>query len=387
MYSVKINLIGCDEHVVPPAARGILQRWAIVDRDYPSVTAMQNNLFLIEGETRLFIIYVDSAEAVSELKRLNDIHPRSPILAVVDASGDPTLVVKSMRAGALQVVQPPVAPDDLKEALDCIAAKHEGLSTLAKLVAVTCSVGGCGRTTVAINLAYELSCVAKARCILMELSLRKGVLANHLDISPRYTTTDLVTDIRRIDSHILQAALTEVAVNFSVLAGPYETIQTENANLDSTMELVQLTRHLSRWLVLDVPGTYDDLFFRSLSTADQIVLVVDQTVAAIRGVQMVCATLGPRRPLVVINRYNPKSSGLPMDRIQGFLPGCDVCTLAQDRAVGEAMNSGKPLRVYSPRSPVLADIDALIKKLEPAVQADGKNESILGRLGRALSFT
>jgi pilus assembly protein CpaE len=217
--------------------------------------------------------------------------------------------------------------------------------------------------------------------------LRKGVLANHLDISPRYTTTDLVTDIRRIDSHILQAALTEVAENFSVLAGPYETIQTENANLDSTMELVQLTRHLSRWLILDVPGTYDDLFFRSLSTADQIVLVVDQTVAAIRGVQMVCATLGQRRPLVVINRYNPKNSGLPMDRIQGFLPGCDICTLAQDRAVGESMNSGKPLRVYSPRSPVLTDIDALIKKLEPAVQADGKNESILGRLGRALSLT
>jgi pilus assembly protein CpaE len=387
MYSLKINLIGCDEQVMPTAARDTLRRWAIMDADYPNVTAILKNVLMKEGETRLFIVFVDSAGAVADLKRLNAMYPRYPILAVVDGTNDPTLVVKSMRAGALQVISPPVASDDLNEALDCVAAKHEGMAMLAKVVTVTCSVGGCGGTTVAINLAYELSRLVHARCILMELSLRRGVLANHLGISPRYTTTDLVTDMHRMDTFILQAALTEVAENFSVLAGPYKTIQTKTANLEHTMQLVQLTRHLASWLILDVPGSYDDLFFQSLMAADRIVLVADQTVAAIRGVQLVCETLGPRRPLVVINRYNRKNEGLSKERIQGFLPSCDLCTLAKDWAVVESMNSGQPLRLYAPSSPVLADLDALLKMIIPDAEMNGKHESILTRLGRALSFS
>jgi pilus assembly protein CpaE len=390
MYSLKINLIGCDEITVPPAAREILKRWAVIDVDYPTVIAIQKNVFMKEGETRLLVIYISSTGDVAELKRLNDFYPRYPILAVVDATSDPTLVMKCMRAGALQVVHPPVAPDDLQEALNCIAAKHEGLSTLAKLVTVASSLGGCGGTTVAINLAYELSRLVNARCILMELSMRKGVLANHLNISPRYTTTDLVTDIHRVDSQILQGALTEVAENFSVLAGPYQTIQTESVDLESTMQLVNLVRHMAAWLILDVPSTYDDLFFRSLLTSDRIVLVADQTVAAIRGVQMVCDSLGQRHPLVVINRYNPKSTGLSVDRIQEFLPACTICTLANDRAVVDSMNSGKPLRLHTHSSPVLADMDILLQKLDTGVQKNvngGRNGSLLSRLSHAFSLS
>jgi len=389
MYSLKINLIGCDEDTFPPAAREILQRWAVIDVDYPSVTAIQKNVLQKEGETRLLIIYIRSADDLPELKRLNSIYPRYPILVVFDATSDPTLVVKIMRAGAMQVVHPPVSPDDLREALDCIAAKHAGLSTLAKLVTVTGSVGGCGGTTVAFNLAYELACRAQARCILMELSLRRGVLAEKLNISPRYTTTDLMLDIKRVDSYILQGALTEVSENFCVLAGPFESIQTEKADLESTMQLVQLTRHLAAWLVLDVPSTYDDLFFSSLLAADQIVLVADQTVSGIRGLQMVCDSLGQRRPLVVINRYDSQN-GFSIDRIQGFLPRCDISTLANDLAMVTSMNNGQPLRVYSQRSRTLADIDALLQKVKPNVQEAGneeKNGSMLSRLGHALHLT
>jgi pilus assembly protein CpaE len=195
-----------------------------------------------------------------------------------------------------------------------------------------------------------------------------------------------VSDIHRVDGQILQGALTQVAENFNVLAGPYQAIQTEKVDLDGTMQLVELTRHLADWLVLDVPSTYDDLFFRSLTTADQIVLIADATVAGIRGAQMVCSSLEKRHPLVVINRYNPKS-GLTVERIQGFLPGCDIFTLANDPAVVESTNNGQPLRLHSNRSPVLAGIEALIRKLDPDARTIGPNKSIIGRLARALSIS
>jgi pilus assembly protein CpaE len=388
MYGVTVNLIGCNEQIMPAAARAILHRWAVVDVDYPTVTAVQKNVLEKKDETRLLIIHISSTDDVLELKRLNGIFPRYPILAVVDATSDPALVMKSMRAGALQVVHPPVLADDLQEALDCIAAKHEGLRKLAHLVTVTGAVGGCGGTAVAINLSHELARLTKARCVLMELALRKGVLANHLAISPQYTTSGLVKDIRRVDSFILQAALTEVAENFCVLAGPYATIQTENHDLESTMQLIQLTRHLATWVVLDVPSAYDDLFFRTLTAADRIVLVAEQSVAAIRSVQMVCDSLGKRRPIVVFNRYNPKTSGLSVERIQEFLPNCDICTVANDPAVAASMNSGQPLGLYSRRSTVLDDLHSLIRKLGPDTALDeNKKTTIMSRLGHALTHS
>lgn len=388
MYSVKINVVGCDEHILPPAAHALLHRWAVVDADYPNVIAVQKAVLMKEGETRLFVVYVSSVDDVSELKRLNVTYPRYLILALVDAINDPSLVMKCMRAGALQVVHFPVLPEDLQEALDCIAAKHQGLSTVAKLFTVTGATGGCGGTTVAINLAYELARRTKSQCVLMELALHKGVLANILGIAPRYTTSDLITDIRRVDSYVLQGALTEIADDLSVLVGPFETIQTENADPENTMQLVHLTRHLASWVVLDVPSTYDDLFFRCLMAADQNVLVTDQTVAGIRGVQMLCASLGDRHPLVVINNYDPHD-GLTVDRIKGFVKGCEILTIAAHPSVGASMNNGQPLRLHSPRSPVLADIDAVLRNLEPDAtdSSSDKKESMLMRLGHALNLS
>lgn len=388
MFSLRINMIGCDEQIVPAAARKYLQRWAVIDDDFPSVAAIQNSVLMKEGETRLLIMYVSGARDLPELKRLNSTYPRYAILAVLDAGSESSLMMQCMRAGALQVLQAPVRTEDLQEALDCISAKHEGLSTLAKVVAVTGALGGCGGTTVSVNLGYELAQLSQVQCILMELSMRMGKLANYLDITPEYTTPDLVADINRVDSYILQAALTEVSEHLSALVGPYNTIQSERVDLENTMKLILLVRHLSAWLVLDVPCTYDELYFRSLLLADQIVIVADQSVAAIRSVQLICDSLAQRRPIVAINRYNPEMTGLPLERIKEFLPNCDVCKLASDQAVAESTNNGKPVRLQQPNSRFLTDIDALIRKLVLGSPEEKKeSESIFRRLGRVLSLS
>src|SRR5262249_48641137 len=153
-------------------------------------------------------------------------------------------------------------------------------------------------------------------------------------------------DIGRVDSLILQGALTEIDEHFKVLVGPYNTIQSDDLDLKNTFKFVHLVRSLAEWLVLDVPTTYDELFFESMNTADQIVIVAEQTVSAIRGTQIICDSLGSRRPMVVINRYSSKRSSLSIGHIQQFLPNCDVFTLPHDQAVIDSVNAGKTLRMH-----------------------------------------
>jgi pilus assembly protein CpaE len=392
MYNLKIHLIGCDEQVVSAECREILGKWAILDEEFPHPWAMFKSVLNVEGETRLLVVHIRSAEDLPALRRTISTYPKYSILVVLDVHNDPTLVVKCMRAGAAQVVHAPVVVDDLREALECIDGRQGELAKLANVTMVTGAVGGCGTTTVALNLAYELARRDAQRGILMELALRKGMLAYYLNIEPRYTTTSLAADIARIDSFILEGALTSVDDNFGVLVGPYETIETEAIALDSVMRLVQLTRHLAASLVLDVPSTYDEVFFRTLADADRVVLVADQSVAAIRGAQMICHALDQTKPLVIINRYDTKLASLSVDRIQKALPDCELFTLASHPAFMAAANSGQVLRVSEPRCPVLDDFERLLQRLAPSggeapLPEKKSGDSIITRLGRALSLS
>ncbi len=88
------------------------------------------------------------------------------------------------------------------------------------MIAVAGVTGGSGATTVALNLAYEIADRHSLRCVLVDLSLRMGVVASLLNIEPAYTINDLLRDSRRIDTNLAQQALIRVADNFEILAGP-----------------------------------------------------------------------------------------------------------------------------------------------------------------------
>ncbi len=217
----------------------------------------------------------------------------------------------------------------------------------------------------------------------MELSLRMGVLANYLDVRPRFSTSDLLVNLEHVDSYAIRQALTRVADNFSILPGPFDTIEPISVELGGVMRMLEMAKYLSAVAVWDVPCTYDDFYFGYLSAADQIVLVVDQSVSSIRGAQMVSETLGGHRPFIVINRYDRTVEGFSAQRLRGLLKPRELWTIPNDPSVAGAANSGRPLRLHDSRSNALADIDQLVDELAPVdtkTTAPQKSLSILGRL-------
>jgi pilus assembly protein CpaE len=238
-----------------------------------------------------------------------------------------------------------------------------------------------------VNLAYELALAKQMKCILMELSLRMGVLASQLDIQPRYTMSDLLLN-KDVDSGTVNQALTLIEENFWVLPGPYQSIEPGAIKPQEVLRLIDLASRLAEVVVLDVPCTFDDLYFKSLTAADSVVLVTQQKVASIRGAQLVCAAL-PDLPMhVVVNRYDRKLPGLTADNLRTLLKCPELSTIADDRAVSVAGDQGKLLRKQAPRSRALADIVALMESLAPEdhhSEQRAADSSILGRLGRAFS--
>jgi pilus assembly protein CpaE len=390
VYSLNIVLIGGDESVLPHVRREALNHGATIDAEFSDLPSALNELGTNTDKSRLFIVYVDSGDELTQLKRLSSTFVGRPIIALVNPDKDGSMILKAMRAGALQVVILPLRREDFGAALDCIAVQFGLARGRAKTIAVAGATGGCGATTIALNLAYELAYLKQVNCILMELSLRMGVLASQLDVQPRYTTSDLLFDMDNVDSYAVNQALTRIADNFSILPGPYQTIEPGVIQAANVLKLIDFAGHLAEVVVLDVPCTFDELYFKSLSAADKVVLVTQQKVSSIRGAQMVCNALPDLRPALVVNRYDPKLSGFSADRLRSLLKCPELTTVANDTVVGAAADHGRPLRLQGPRSRVLADIGKLVEDLAPKeFEPKRRTEclTILGRLRRALSLT
>src|SRR5262249_18244738 len=138
-------------------------------------------------------------------------------------------------------------------------------------VIAVCGInGGCGATAVAINLAYELAGSGPGRCVLAELTPQMGAFATYLDVRPPFTTRGLRRDVATQGLYAVQKALTRVADNLDVLAGPHEVIAPAEVDPRAVLQLVECTRRLAGRVILDVPCTFDPLVFHTLAAADQL---------------------------------------------------------------------------------------------------------------------
>jgi pilus assembly protein CpaE len=312
----------------------------------------------------------------------------------VDEGADATVLLAAMRAGSSQVVPMPLDGQDFQEALDCVGV-HFGRSPRAsRLVAVSGVTGGCGATTLAINLAHEMAQVHGRQTILTELSLQIGMLVTYLDIQPKYTLDDLLTYQPELDVHLVDRALTPLRDKLSILPGPKRPATQTKGSLSRIAQVLDFLRHLADVVVLDVPCTLDDSYFDLLAAVDHVVLVGEQRIPAVRNVQLVLESLGRSeaggKRYFAVNRYDHSLEGFTARDLEKLLGTSRVVTMANDPArVTQALNRGQALREAAPNSPVLADVRALARALfdlneasSPA--AGGRN--VFGRLFQAIGL-
>ena len=420
MYPFKVVLVGCSEPLIKILNPELVAQDAQIEVGFPNVEAAieglkikrtaattatasdlktnstgatkQPNLSQLESpaiETFLFLVYLASPPDFSLLRRLSGAFVGHPIIAIFADDQQPMLPIAAMRAGASQVVLTPLQREDFRSALNCIALQNGYGKSGGKTIAIAGVTGGCGATTIAINLAYELAHLRRKRTILAELSFQVGKLPVYLDVEPKVTNHDLIRDIRKMDIYQVQSALSQINPYFSVLTGPYEVVSPLTLSMTDLFMLTDYLKQLAEVVVLDVPCTYDHLYFETLAAADQVVLVGEQKVPSIRSLQMINGNLANKRPHLLLNRYDPHIRGFGVQRIKELLQVPDLLTITNDyEAVSTAINHGQPLRVASPRSRVLTDIDQLASTLLPQSSSlfDASGPGMFNGLMRALGW-
>lgn len=285
-------------------------------------------------------------------------HERPPLLICgpLDAHEGVRL---AMQAGARDFLPEPVAAEELLPALNRMIKESLGSGNgNGKLLAVINAKGGSGATLLACNLAHQLS-VNGGSTLLLDLDLQFGSVAHYLDVPANHSQVEVLQGIDSMDSVALRGFCSHFSPALHVLGGRENELCLP---MDIRHEQLEALLHLARssydWVVVDLPRQIDHLTGITLEQADQVLIVVQQSIShlkdASRLAHILRDDLGVRAShlQVVVNRYN-KNAPINLHDIAAALQCSELQKLPNDFAVvSESQNSGVPLDVQAPRAPI-----------------------------------
>ncbi len=366
MYPLSVVLVGVEDSVLPPLRRELMSLAAEIESEFPTATTAIDGLRRTKKQPRLLITQVNEIGQESTIQNLSTALGGWPILALTPHDDSAETLLRINRAGAAQMVPLPLDREDFHRAVAMIGAQFGAAHVERHVIAVVGAAGGAGATTLSINLAHEISTQLARSTILAEMSLQLGTMAAMLDLQPKVTLPHLLKEIHRVDDFLVEKTLVPVSERLRVLAGPHELHSLATVKPEHMVKIVDCLKKLAEVTVLDVPGGFDENQREILRSCDQVLLVGHQTVPSIRAVKMLCDSLPPDRVMhslwVVVNRFNPGLKGFGVSEIQQMIGIPRIMTIASDYpSVNLAVNRGRPLRLVAPQTPILRDIDEVIR--------------------------
>jgi len=368
LYPFQAIIVGGSETERTTIRREVTNLSVTVAHEYDNIDKAIGQRTLLSDVNCFFLIKVNSSANMDQLARLSQVFLGKPIVALLNEDSDLSAVLNIQRAGAAQVLLLPFKPEQLRAALDTVARQFGCPTTSSRVIAVLGASEGCGATSLAINLSDAFANAQKQSCILVELSLHLGRIASYLNIEPTITATDLLAGNNIMEVNVVNQALARVSDRFQVLAGPHRSVDYRTIPSARVLSLIGSVRQMAEVVVLDMPYTFDDLYFDVLSVSDQVVLVARPNPPSLQALKVLSEAVAQRAlgatKHLAINCYGPRAKEFTESQLCEVLATERVWTIASDpKGFDAAVDSGRPLHEGSPGSPAWPGITALASKL------------------------
>jgi len=250
--------------------------------------------------------------------------------------------------------------------------------------------GGVGRSTIAVNLAVGLAKLHGKAVGLVDADLWFGDVAVLLDIGREQSIAALADTREHLDSDMLRAALIEHVSGVHVLQAPPSLELVETIPEDLPARVVDVSRAMFDFTVVDMPTDLDEYALQLLDIADRILLVTTPEVCAIRSTAKVldlAPSLGWRNKLVLL--LNRADSGVRLQELEKALGmRVDVSIASAGRQMVDAANRGQPVLLtdWTGRARITRDLQRLVAQVvgAPAPCQERKSptwQELLARLG------
>jgi pilus assembly protein CpaE len=351
-------------------------------RSYPSPRDLGG--ILGGGPQMVFLDVASDAQGVLLLTEMARMGPFVQVLALL-AGNDPDLILRCLRAGAVDFLIQPFTADQFEAALAKVARSQptaEGApKEPAKIFAVMPAKGACGATTVACNLAFQWKRLGAKRILLADLDLLAGTLSFLLKIKSVHSFVDVLQRANELDADLWNAMVTPVN-GVDVLLAP-ELIAEGLQDLRDPTPIIEYARHAYDVVVLDAGGVYGEWNLNQARLSTELLLITTNELPALQAAQRALSYLDTNRIgrwkiRLVVNRYH-RDVGLSREVIGTALHTEVFDSLPSDyEAVQNALMEGKPIPGSTPFG---KSIMQLADKLGGRAEGIKKPSSLSGLLG------
>jgi pilus assembly protein CpaE len=244
-----------------------------------------------------------------------------------------------------------------------------------RIVTVFAAKGGCGKTTIAINLAVALSEDPVRRVALVDLDLRTGDIAATLGLTPRPAPDSWLTEDGDVYSPV-----TPLLPRLDCVLAPVGPGDAERLEADGVDGLLSALTRTYDVVVVDTPATFSRPVVSALDRSDHTVLVTTPERPALQSLRRTLDTidlLGHRRDSrhVVFNRSD-SGVGITAADVERMLRTPIAAHVPSSRDVAASINTCTPLMVSSPDHPVSSAIRHFV--LARLVSPAAASRSVLG---------
>jgi pilus assembly protein CpaE len=295
-----------------------------------------------------------------------------------------------IRQGVDDFIPQPFELADVREAIANARVKIQRARAdrqSGKVISVTRAKGGMGASTLAAHLALAL-CERRhrrdpeKRVALLDLDLQFGDLSLMLDLKPNGEMVEIIRDPARLDGALLRASMTQHKSGLSVLPASGEFVPLDALPVATAIKLIELARQEFDFVIIDLPLAAPRWLEAVLQQTDQLILVSQLNVAAIRQTRRLLDFFREEGQYelpvsVVLNRYVWRFSerGRLKQAVRALGQPIDHFVPDDARLALEAINRGTPLFELRRRARLCRALRqvaaASVKVMEQRVQPAG----------------
>jgi len=280
---------------------------------------------------------------------------------------DPQLLMEAMHIGVREFIPLPISPEKFAAAIDR-SANAVGMGKRARVIHVVPTIGGCGSTTVACNVAASLALQAKT--VLIDLDLIRGGVASAFDVRPRYTIADVMDAAEKADPTLLSNALAiHKSSGTAILARPDLPEDTQRVTAAGLQRLLTMLGRMFDYVVLDSVMSVDPLYAAAIAAADMNVIVAQLNIPSTKNAERFVGALRRRgiegsKIRLVINRYVKKGSDIEPEEVERVMGLKLAWTIPNDfKNAITAINLGEPVVIRAPKSEIATSLVGLTATL------------------------
>jgi pilus assembly protein CpaE len=343
------------------------------------VSELKGHLSHNAAQVVLVDIDPDPSQILCDLDAIAAAYSETRVV-VVSSRFNKELILQAMEAGARHFLRKKSLVSELDEVLErllCNGTKPQPI--FGSIISVFSTSGGCGATTVALNLANELRLVSSGTVLAIDLDGCYGALSAYLGITGPYGIADVLARNGQIDEHLIESSACNYRGDFHVLVSPASVGNggTQLLQYQNLAPALEACRHVYRYTVIDAPRVARSIVANLAAISKFTVVVFQLTVKDLKLARstissLVASGISPEKIIPLANRFGRRGLLVKLEDGKKALGVSSLHRIRSDwRKAMNSVNRSQPLAQVAPKSGLRRDFRKLAAQIY-ACETNGK---------------